>query len=744
MKKIILYTALLIPVISLFATDYLFIHLNDKNVVSEALSTVDSIVFTSAQTELSVYSNTSSTDKFPLSSIDSITFASISDETIRIVYDGTKATAINPFANNGVNVSISGADVTVNSSLANMEITCSISGSTSDGSLKIYSNNKHTLALNGVNLTNLRGPSINIQSSKKCTLQLTDGTVNTLADGTTYTASDEDQKSTLFSEGQIIVKGNGTLNVSGKSNHAICSDDYIEIENGAINITSAVKDGIHVNDHINIEGGEVNVSATGDAVECEKGNIKISGGLITSTIASADTKGLKADSTLLVSGGTINLTVTGNQAKGLKSGGITAITGGNITITCSGAAVLSASESGYGYDPSYCTAIKSDNNILISGGNININHTGAGGKGISAEADVEINGGIVSIITSGNGATYKNSSNVTDGYNATCISANSDLRLLAGNITCSSSGSGGKGASANGSISVGTSTTNPVISLTTTGPEISVTSGRTTITYAAPKTMNADGDITFNSGITTISSSDDGIKSETNVYLYGGKITINKSYEAIEAPYIYASGAYSEVVASNDAINATKGTLNGGVETPDGSCLYITAGTLIASCTNGDGIDSNGDIVMSGGTVIVNGPSNGVEEAVDFNGKFNMNGGVFVGAGSNSNMTKAMSNTSLQPNIYVSTNSIISASTYIDIRIGTNDVITFKPKNGAYKFLFSTPEMKKGASYTIYTGGSYSSGNNTGGLYNSGTYTGGTSKKTGTLSTSSTVTTINF
>lgn len=56
----------------------------------------------------------------------------------------------------------------------------------------------------------------------------------------------------------------------------------------------------------------------------------------------------------------------------------------------------------------------------------------------------------------------------------------------------------------------------------------------------------------------------------------------------------------------------------------------------------------------------------------------------------------------------------------------------------------STPEMSKGASYSIYTGGSYSTTTNIGGYYSGGTYTPGTLKKSGTLSTSTTVNSISF
>ena len=108
-----------------------------------------------------------------------------------------------------------------------------------------------------------------------------------------------------------------------------------------------------------------------------------------------------------------------------------------------------------------------------------------------------------------------------------------------------------------------------------------------------------------------------------------------------------------------------------------------------------------------------------------------MNGGIFIGAGSNSNMTKPMSSSSTQPNMYISSNSQISSSTFLNIKINSTDVIAFKPKYGAYKFLISTPEMSKGASYSIYTGGSYSSTTNIGGYYSGGTYTPGTLKKSG-------------
>jgi len=110
-------------------------------------------------------------------------------------------------------------------------------------------------------------------------------------------------------------------------------------------------------------------------------------------------------------------------------------------------------------------------------------------------------------------------------------------------------------------------------------------------------------------------------------------------------------------------------------------------------------------------------------------------------------MTKAMSSVSTQVNLYISSSSLISLSTLLHIQDASGtDVLTFKPKNGGFKFLFSSAVLTKGSSYSIYTGGSYSGGSSKNGLYTGGTYskTGATLKKTVTLSGSSTVNTISF
>ncbi len=962
MKRNIIAIALTVLLVTfLVAEERLFIYYTNKTVSSYSVSSVDSIKFTNDQSAINIFLEKNILT-YPIKEIDSLIISGTPD-TVKITYKGNTVEIQNPLSNAGVDITVNGADVIVNSTLSENQVKYLLKGNSSDGLFKIYSTFKFELLLSGLTLTNTDGPAINIQSKKRIDLKLLSGTSNTLIDGTSYTSSTEDQKGTIFSEGQLIFGGSGSLTIKGNKGHAICSDDYIEIEGGNITVTSALKDGIHSKDHFNLEAGVLNITATGDAIECETGKIKIEGGSVTSTITSADAKGLKCDSTFTMTGGNINLTVSGSQGKGIKSVGKMSISGGNITINTSGGVALSAlgsgsvpsyctaikcdttinisgstitiiasgiagkgissdrdinitggttkiTTSGNGaiytnslgvvdayssaaidadgnvnilageiniissglgvkgitadgntiigstnsnpvvniassgtkllvsgianyvtaiysepkniksngsitiingtvtlsctqqgselidsdkdlninggtfiltlggnqskglkatgsinlnggtinvtstggvflenvaaatYNPSYCAAIKSTGSTIVNGSNITITHTGVAGKGISADSNVEIIKGTVQISTSGGGTTYKNASNVTDAYNATCISADGSLTIKDGKITCSSSGSGGKGISANGTISIGESNIAPTINLTTTGAKFLVSGSD----YCHSKTLKADGAITINNCNMSISSTDDGIHSEASITINDGSITVSNSLEGVESKYIYFKGGTTNVTASNDGFNATMGLTAGGTESNDNSLLSISGGTHYVNATNGDAIDSNGNILITGGIVFANGPNSGVEEAVDFNGNFNMNGGTFIGAGSSSNMTKAMSSTSTQSNMYLSTSTMIANSTLMTITIGGVATACFKPRNGGYKFLISTPQMTKGAAYVIYTGGTYTGGTSTNNLYQNGTFStaGATSKKSGNLSTTASVNSITF
>ena len=194
--------------------------------------------------------NNTTTD-LALSSIDDIYFKDSdilnpSDLTqqVRIAYNGNSVSITNPAAGNGVSITNTGGNVVVTSTIEGVEFI--LSGTTNNGSFKIYSDFEFKLTLNSVSITSTFGPAINIQSGKRIFVDSVDGQTNTLTDSPNYPdplTAIEDSKGCFFSEGQLIFMGNGNLFVNAKAKHAIASDDYIRVISGNILVLEAMSDG---------------------------------------------------------------------------------------------------------------------------------------------------------------------------------------------------------------------------------------------------------------------------------------------------------------------------------------------------------------------------------------------------------------------------------------------------------------------------------------------------------------------
>ena len=128
--------------------------------------------------------------------------------TMYINFDGDTATVTGETTSTFVTVE--GAHVTITS--ATRRVRYIVSGSTSNGSLKFYSERKFQLLLNGADITNPHGAAINNQCGKPLYVVLKEGTVNTLRDGEVYDMIEgEDQKAALFSEGQILISASTAM-----------------------------------------------------------------------------------------------------------------------------------------------------------------------------------------------------------------------------------------------------------------------------------------------------------------------------------------------------------------------------------------------------------------------------------------------------------------------------------------------------------------------------------------------------
>jgi len=293
---------------------------------------------------------------------------------IAIAWNGTAATVTGD--TDSVSIAISGADVTVTSTSSRyMELT--VSGETADGSLLVYSDKAWGLILNGVSITNADGPAINNQCGKALYVTVTDGTTNTLADGTAYadapintTGAAIDQKGTLFSEGQVYFNGKGKLTVTGNCKNAIASDDYIVI--GATAPAATVPD----------------ASPSG-----------LSSGP-TIVITANGTNGIKVNDGMEIYGGILTIDVTTDGGRGIRNEARMTIGGGETTITTSGDCLEEILADG-SIDYSSCAGIKCDSLFTMTAGTLTISSSGDGGKGINCGQNVEFKGGTLIVQTTG-------------------------------------------------------------------------------------------------------------------------------------------------------------------------------------------------------------------------------------------------------------------------------------------------------------------------------------------------------
>ncbi|HZK03239.1 MAG TPA: carbohydrate-binding domain-containing protein [Bacteroidaceae bacterium] len=412
--------------------------------------------------------------------------------TITITYNGSSATVSGSYK--FVEVKTNGAHVTVMSAQKKMNYI--LKGSTQNGSFKIYSDNKFKLELSGLDITNPRGPALNIQTGKSVYIYLKPGTTNNLTDGLIYDSNPyEDQKGALFSEGQLLISGLGSLNVTSLSAHGICSDDYIRIRQGTGDITvNAFRDGISTNDYFLMYGGNLNLTAGDDGIDVNKGKVNIMGGRL--TVNSFDdavcaTYGTNDTTSISIAGGLIKLYTSGNKGHGLITSGVMNLTGGVIQITTNGDASkaikcdqninidgsrLTMMVNGDPFfnedvlDYSSSAGIRCLKSLSIKNSIIGIKNSGVGGKGINVAGDISINNSDITVITTGE-SLYSDHGNVrprgidginidlSEGINAfirsshNAIYAESDLKIGASEIYSFTTSTTAKSVNVKGVIS---------------------------------------------------------------------------------------------------------------------------------------------------------------------------------------------------------------------------------------------------------------------------------------------------
>uniref|UniRef100_UPI004056ADDB carbohydrate-binding domain-containing protein n=1 Tax=Agathobacter sp. TaxID=2021311 RepID=UPI004056ADDB len=269
---------------------------------------------------------------------------------------------------NSDTVKIDGSTITIQK-----EGTYVFSGNLDDGMIIADTDDsaKLQLVFNGVTINSETSAPLYILEADKVFLTLAEGTANTLSNGGTFTAIDENSiDSVIFSKQDLTINGSGSLIISSPAGHGIVSKDDLVLTGGDYTIGSA-SHGLSANDSVRITNASITIAAGNDGIQAdneedeEKGFVYIADGMFNLETAG---DGISASSYVQIENGTFAI-ASGDDAVHAEE---------TLTIT---SGTMDISESYEGLEGL---------NISISGGNIFIY---ASGDGIDANGYLEITGG---------------------------------------------------------------------------------------------------------------------------------------------------------------------------------------------------------------------------------------------------------------------------------------------------------------------------------------------------------------
>jgi len=259
---------------------------------------------------------------------------------------------------NGSSITVSGSGA--NASGSTLTITSagnySISGSLSNGKIVVNTSDNDIvrLILNGVTVACSNSAPLYISKADKVLVYLTENTVNTFTDGSSYSGqTDNEPKAAIFSTANLSIAGTGSLTVKGNYNDGISTKDGLVIKNGNLTVTAA-DDAIRGKDYVVIREGTFTLTSAGDGLVSDNdgvsslGFITIDAGTFRITsggdaIQAVTETTVNGGNLTLISGGGSSKTITNTQlsAKGIKSGKALLIHDGTFDINSADDAVHS-------------------------------------------------------------------------------------------------------------------------------------------------------------------------------------------------------------------------------------------------------------------------------------------------------------------------------------------------------------------------------------------------------------------
>lgn len=245
---------------------------------------------------------------------------------------------------------------------------------------------------------------------------------------------------------------------------------------------------------------------------------------------------------------------------------------------------------------------------------------------------------------------------------------------------------------------------------------------------SADDSIHSNVSVIINGGTFRIASGDDALHAEDTLTVTAGEIDISECYEGLEALHIDVRGGDIKLKASDDGLNAAGGTDQsgtvggrdgmfgegpggmgggrpgggpGGMSSNSDGSIKISGGNLYIN-SSGDGMDANGTVEISGGYTVVVGPTRGDTATLDYDISGVITGGTFIGTGGSA-MAQTFSDSG-QGVIALSVgNQIAGLKIALKDQSG-NVVIEHTPELDFSVVILSSPDIKKGETYSITVG----------------------------------------
>lgn len=304
-------------------------------------------------------------------------------------------------------VKISGSTVTLTEDKTHI-----ISGTLNNGMIIVDAPDtaKLQLVLNGVSIHSETSAALYILEADKVFVTLAEGTQNSLSNGGTFTAIDENNiDGAVFSRQDLTLNGTGALTVTSPASHGIVCKDDLVITGGSYTVNAA-SHGLDANDSVRVCNANITVDAGKDGIHAENtddaalGYVYVSNGALQ---IEAEGDGIAAGAYLQIEDGDVNVLAGGGSVNGTKasSDSFGGFMGGGRPMQ-PGASVTTEESS------TSMKGLKAGSGMQISGGTFSVD---SADDCLHSNASMIINGGVFQLASGDDGIHAEDTLTVTGG-----------------------------------------------------------------------------------------------------------------------------------------------------------------------------------------------------------------------------------------------------------------------------------------------------------------------------------------